>query len=78
MLKYLKALDARKPVVWTGDLNVAHNEIDLHDPKTNVRPRSLRVCVRARVSVSQELPSEPVSLELAQPAALRVAVCEVV
>ena len=31
----LKALDAQKPVVLCGDLNVAHNEIDLKNPKTN-------------------------------------------
>lgn len=35
LLDYLKALDAEKPVVYTGDLNVAHNEIDLKNPKTN-------------------------------------------
>ena len=33
--EYLKALDAKKPVVLCGDLNVAHNEIDLKNPKTN-------------------------------------------
>lgn len=33
--EYLKALDAQKPVVLCGDLNVAHNEIDLKNPKTN-------------------------------------------
>ena len=33
---YLQALDARKPVVVCGDLNVAHQEIDLKNPKTNV------------------------------------------
>jgi exodeoxyribonuclease-3 len=32
---YLKKLDARKPVILCGDLNVAHNEIDLKNPKTN-------------------------------------------
>jgi len=34
-LKYLKKLDKNKPVVFCGDLNVAHNEIDLKNPKTN-------------------------------------------
>jgi exodeoxyribonuclease-3 len=24
-----------KPVIWCGDLNVAHQEIDLHDPDNN-------------------------------------------
>lgn len=33
--EYLKTLDAQKPVVLCGDLNVAHNEIDLKNPKTN-------------------------------------------
>ena len=33
--EYLKSLDAQKPVVLCGDLNVAHNEIDLKNPKTN-------------------------------------------
>lgn len=34
-LAYLKALDAQKPVIVCGDLNVAHQEIDLKNPKTN-------------------------------------------
>lgn len=33
--RYLLALDARKPVVVCGDLNVAHQEIDLKNPKSN-------------------------------------------
>ena len=32
---YLKGLDDRKPVLVCGDLNVAHKEIDLKNPKTN-------------------------------------------
>lgn len=32
---YLLALDAKKPVIVCGDLNVAHREIDLKNPKTN-------------------------------------------
>ena len=32
---YLKRLDARKPVLVCGDLNVAHKEIDLKNPKSN-------------------------------------------
>ncbi len=34
-LAYLKSLEAKKPVVFCGDLNVAHEEIDLKNPKTN-------------------------------------------
>ena len=33
--QYLKGLDAKKPVILCGDLNVAHEEIDLKNPKTN-------------------------------------------
>ena len=36
-LTYIKALDAVKPVVVCGDLNVAHKEIDLKNPKSNRR-----------------------------------------
>lgn len=36
-LAYLKKLEERKPVVFCGDLNVAHQEIDLKNPKTNRR-----------------------------------------
>jgi len=32
---YLKKLDAKKPVILCGDLNVAHEEIDIKNPKTN-------------------------------------------
>ncbi|MTQ97960.1 exodeoxyribonuclease III [Pseudoflavonifractor sp. BIOML-A6] len=32
---YLKGLDGRKPVIYCGDLNVAHEEIDLKNPKSN-------------------------------------------
>lgn len=34
-LTYLKQLDSKKPVILCGDLNVAHTEIDLKNPKTN-------------------------------------------
>ena len=36
-LAYIKQLEAKKPVVFCGDLNVAHQEIDLKNPKTNRR-----------------------------------------
>ena len=32
---YIRGLDAKKPVILCGDLNVAHEEIDLKNPKTN-------------------------------------------
>ena len=34
-LAYLKSLEETKPVIYAGDLNVAHQEIDLKNPKTN-------------------------------------------
>ena len=34
-LVYIQSLDAKKPVIYCGDLNVAHQEIDLKNPKTN-------------------------------------------
>lgn len=34
-LTYLKGLNEKKPVIFCGDLNVAHEEIDLKNPKTN-------------------------------------------
>ena len=36
-LKYLKNLENSKPVIFCGDLNVAHKEIDLKNPKSNER-----------------------------------------
>jgi exodeoxyribonuclease-3 len=36
-LAYLRRLQRRKPVVFCGDLNVAHTELDLANPKANVR-----------------------------------------
>ena len=34
-LAYVKRLEEKKPVIYCGDLNVAHKEIDLKNPKTN-------------------------------------------
>lgn len=36
-LKFVKSLESKKPVIFCGDLNVAHKEIDLKNPKTNHR-----------------------------------------
>src|SRR5690606_28466721 len=35
MFAYLQELDKKKPVIYCGDLNVAHQEIDLKNPKSN-------------------------------------------
>ncbi|GAB6255354.1 exodeoxyribonuclease III [Peribacillus sp. NPDC055009] len=36
MIDYLSELDLVKPVIFCGDLNVAHREIDLKNPKSNI------------------------------------------
>jgi exodeoxyribonuclease-3 len=36
-LAYIKKLEKKKPVIFCGDLNVAHTELDLANPKTNRR-----------------------------------------
>jgi len=46
-LKYLKNLEKKKPVIFCGDLNVAHKEIDLANPKSNVRNAGFTVEERA-------------------------------
>ena len=48
--EYLKTLDAKKPVVLCGDLNVAHNEIDLKNPKTNRKNAGFSDEERAKMS----------------------------
>lgn len=35
-LRYIKSLDDKKPVILCGDLNVAHQEIDIKNPKSNI------------------------------------------
>ncbi len=42
-LAYLKKLEKKKPVIFCGDLNVAHTEIDLANPKANVRNHGFTV-----------------------------------
>ncbi|KAI9895689.1 hypothetical protein PsorP6_019425 [Peronosclerospora sorghi] len=37
ILREMKAMESTKPVIWCGDLNVAHQEIDIHNPKGNRR-----------------------------------------
>lgn len=49
-LAYVKRLDGRKPVVICGDMNVAHEEIDLKNPKTNRRNAGFTDEERARFS----------------------------
>lgn len=50
-LIYIKKLDAVKPVIYCGDLNVAHNEIDLKNPKTNRRSAGFTDEERERMTI---------------------------
>ncbi len=47
---YLKGLEQSKPVVFCGDLNVAHHEIDLKNPKTNRRNAGFTDEERGKIS----------------------------
>ena len=49
-LSYIKKLDALKPVIFCGDLNVAHREIDLKNPKTNHKNAGFTDEERAKIS----------------------------
>ena len=48
--EYICRLDAVKPVIYCGDLNCAHNEIDLKNPKTNRRSAGFSDEERAKFS----------------------------
>jgi len=49
--KYLKKLDEIKPVIICGDLNVAHKEIDLKNPKTNRKNAGFTDEERGKISI---------------------------
>jgi len=50
-LAYIKGLDQKKPVIYCGDLNVAHKEIDLKNPKTNHKNAGFTDEEREKMSV---------------------------
>ncbi|GAE28298.1 exodeoxyribonuclease III [Halalkalibacter wakoensis JCM 9140] len=50
MRNYLLQLDRKKPVVVCGDLNVAHNEIDLKNPKSNKKNSGFTIEEREKMS----------------------------
>ncbi|MDQ0197874.1 exodeoxyribonuclease III [Neobacillus ginsengisoli] len=54
ILAYLKELDAVKPVILCGDLNVAHQEIDLRNPKSNQGNSGFTEEERGKMSVLLE------------------------
>lgn len=49
-LAYIQKLDSDKPVVFCGDLNVAHQEIDLKNPKTNQRNAGFTLEERSKMT----------------------------
>ena len=49
-LSYIKSLDEKKPVIYCGDLNVAHNEIDLKNPKSNHKNAGFTDQERGKIS----------------------------
>lgn len=50
MRNYLSDLNKRKPVIYCGDLNVAHQEIDLKNPKTNMKSAGFTLEEREKFS----------------------------
>ena len=48
---YLVSLDAIKPVIYCGDLNVAHKEIDIKNPKANLRNAGFTIEERDKMSL---------------------------
>ena len=50
-LRYIKKLDAEKPVIFCGDLNVAHKEIDLRNPKANVHHAGFTAEEREKIGI---------------------------
>ena len=53
-LAYIKRLDEKKPVIYCGDLNVAHKEIDLKNPKTNHKNAGFTDEERGKISTVLE------------------------
>lgn len=50
-LRYIQELDAQKPVIFCGDLNVAHTEIDLKNPKSNTKNAGFTPEEREKMSI---------------------------
>lgn len=54
MLNHLVTLDKTKPVIYCGDLNVAHKEIDLKNPKTNTTNAGFTIDERNKLTALLE------------------------
>ena len=59
---YLLQLDSKKPVILCGDLNVAHTEIDLKNPKTN--RKNAGFSDEEREKMTELLPGQPLCAQL--------------
>ena len=55
MRQYLKKLNARKPVVYTGDLNCGHLDLDIHNPTAKHIPKQSGLTVLERSAFTQML-----------------------
>ena len=55
MRRYLNRLSARKPVVFTGDLNCGHLDIDMYNPHGKHTPQQAGLTPRERASFSMLL-----------------------
>ena len=54
-LQYIKKLEKNKPVIFCGDLNVAHKEIDIANPKSNLRSAGFTIEERNEFSKTLDL-----------------------
>ena len=53
-LSYVRQLEEKKPVIICGDMNVAHREIDLKNPKTNVANAGFTPQEREKMTALQQ------------------------
>lgn len=53
-LAYIRTLEEKKPVIICGDMNVAHEEIDLKNPKSNGKSAGFTIEERAKMTALQE------------------------
>lgn len=50
LFKFINKIEGKKPVIICGDLNVAHQEIDLKNPKTNMTNHGFTIEEREKMS----------------------------
>ena len=64
-MNYIKKLEKKKPVIFCGDLNVAHTEIDLANPKGNTKNHGFTPEERAGFDklIKAPIPDNPKAVE---------------